>query len=256
VSFNNGSLSGPRERTCNILVGGGCPVRNATVGSNVVYSDRHTVGIELGYAWGGANEDAAVTDNWIVGNLYVKEFGQLTLRGNTIVGSGTLVRYFAHPQEDAARRDWEDNAYHRLAGAGAAFFRGRGEVSTGATFDDWQRETGFDRRSSYAEAPPAGVEVIVRPNEYEPGRALVVVLNWERRPEVELDLSDVLSEGRAFQIVSVQDLHGSPLLTGTYHGENVRLPMKPVPPRPAIGWDSSHLPVTEPEFGVYLLLPE
>ena len=81
------------------------------------------------------------------------------------------------------------------------------------------------------------------------------MVNWERRAEVEVDLSNVLQLGQSFRIVSAQDFFGEPVLSDTYDGGLVKLPMEPVPARRAVGLQSQPLPVTEPVFGAYVVLP-
>ncbi len=46
---------------------------------------------------------------------------------------------------------------------------------------------------------------------------------------------------------------GSPVLVGTWTGEDVALPMRAVPPPVPVGMDRS--PVTGPEFGAYVVMP-
>jgi FlaA1/EpsC-like NDP-sugar epimerase len=104
--------------------------------------------------------------------------------------------------------------------------------------------------------PTSDPRVVVRPNRYEPGRAHVIVYNWDLATQISIDLSPSgLRAGQAFEIRDVQALFDAPVLTATYTGAPVMLPMtglrtatpvwnKAVPPR--------H---TAPEFGVYLVLP-
>jgi hypothetical protein len=83
----------------------------------------------------------------------------------------------------------------------------------------------------------------------------VVVYNWEKAETVNLDLGQVLSEGMRYRIVSAQDFFGPPVLEGTYERRLVPLPMRPTPPVQPVGMPDYPLPVTEPEFGAFVVLP-
>jgi hypothetical protein len=72
---------------------------------------------------------------------------------------------------------------------------------------------------------------------------------------VTVDLGSVLASGDEFRIVSVQNVFGEPIVRGTYRGP-LTLPMKPTAASPAVGLPNTPLPVTEPEFGVFLVLPD
>ena len=91
---------------------------------------------------------------------------------------------------------------------------------------------------------------------FELGRATVVVYNWDRKPKVRIDLKGVLRRGQRFRIVSARNFHGPVAASGTYQGTPVLLPMKHVAPAQPVGMPDYELPVTEPDFGVYLVLGE
>ena len=103
---------------------------------------------------------------------------------------------------------------------------------------------------------PAGTKVFVRPNKYEPGRANVIVYNWDKKPEVEADVSAVLKPGAKFRIVSAQDFFGKPVLEGKYDGKPLRLPMTDYRAPPPVGKPDYVPPATGPEFNVFVVLPE
>jgi hypothetical protein len=129
---------------------------------------------------------------------------------------------------------------------------------------------------------PVGVKVFVRPNKYEPGRANVVVYNWDKRSEVEVDLGAcrvgpvdprglsgkgaagsvgaehppyILKPGAKFRIVSAQDFFGKPVLAGTYDGKPLRLPMADYRAPAPVGKPGYVPPATGPEFNVFIVLP-
>ena len=55
---------------------------------------------------------------------------------------------------------------------------------------------------------PSGVDVFIRPNQYEPGRANITVFNWDHAAAVDVDLSGVAYPGGSFQIRNAQDFFG------------------------------------------------
>jgi hypothetical protein len=66
---------------------------------------------------------------------------------------------------------------------------------------------------------------IVRPSKYEPGRGHLVVLNWQKKATVGVDLGGMLKRGDKFRLMDPRKLWGTPVLTGTYDGKVVRVPM-------------------------------
>ena len=72
---------------------------------------------------------------------------------------------------------------------------------------------------------PAGTRVILRPNKYDPRRAHLAVLNWDRRPAVEVDAGAFLKPGEAYRLHDPRDLFGPPVVSGTADGRLLRVPM-------------------------------
>ncbi|HVH69062.1 MAG TPA: hypothetical protein VM716_14430 [Gemmatimonadales bacterium] len=95
--------------------------------------------------------------------------------------------------------------------------------------------------------------VFVRPNAYEPGRAHIVVFNWNRRAAVAVDVSKVLHAGDRYEVRNVQALFGAPVASGTSAGGTITIPMASVTPPAPIGMARSPAPVTGPAFDVFLL---
>src|SRR5262249_4276111 len=126
---------------------------------------------------------------------------------------------------------------------------------TGNTF--YGATSGFSHSSypnnTYTTSRPTGVQVFVRPSPYEAGRANITVFNWPNQSSVSVDLSSFLSTGTAYEIRNAQDFFGAPVLTGTYNGGSVSLPMTGLSVASPIGWGA---PVaTGPEFNVFVVLP-
>ena len=88
---------------------------------------------------------------------------------------------------------------------------------------------------------------------YVAGRGHIIIYNWSLAASVPVDLSPVLAPGDSFAVWNVQDLFASrPLLSGTYHGGTVAIPMTGVTPPPPLG--GTRLPPrTAPEFDVFVV---
>jgi len=105
-----------------------------------------------------------------------------------------------------------------------------------------------------ATAPTSGVEVFVRPNRYEAGRANIVVYNWARNGSVSVDVSNVLTNGDSFEVRDAQNFVGSPILTGKYYGGSITIPMDSIAVQRAVG----NVPIparhTSSQFGAFVVL--
>jgi hypothetical protein len=71
---------------------------------------------------------------------------------------------------------------------------------------------------------PAGARVFLRPNRYDPGRAHLVLLNWEKRAALDVDLGAFLKAGEGYRLLNPRDLVGKAVVAGTYDGRPVRVP--------------------------------
>jgi hypothetical protein len=75
------------------------------------------------------------------------------------------------------------------------------------------------------DARPKGVRAILRPNTYDSRRAHLAVLNWERRPEVEVDAGAFLQAGEVYRLLDPHDVFGAPVRSGTADGRPIRVPV-------------------------------
>lgn len=105
----------------------------------------------------------------------------------------------------------------------------------------------------YLNTRPSGAKVILRPNQYEPGRAHIAIYNWDLAASVAVDVSSVLSPGTVYELRNAQDFWAEPVLAGTYTGDPLMVPMQALPAAAPIGWPVSPTP-TGPEFNVFVLL--
>lgn len=275
-SFNNGwaRLDGDRlEKMSNLLVGtSDHPADGIAVVDCHLYHGPKVLAtnLQLGHQ-NPANRSATVTGNRVIGGsvaLSLKHWQRATVTGNVFraeTSNNTASdQSLAHasPAAGAPAKgfEWDDNTYfdtttqrYPFQFPGGANQFGGGNLS----FDDWRRATGFDVRSRYTTDAPTGTDVFVRPNQYERGRAHVIVYNWDGKPAVTADLADSgLKDGQEFEVFDAQDFFGKPVATGTYKKNiAVVIPMTPLTHAAPVG-DVLFAPQhTGPEFGVFVILP-
>jgi len=250
ICFENGALSKTADRSPGILVGGGSPAERISVRDNVVYGS----GMRFGYPWGTTSEDLLCTGNYCEG-LVVRDFRKALINHNTIVAHSSAVILEGEKKLLLSGHQWSDNDFFITDGRWGDFAIVENGKSRGLTFEEWRKETGLAAKSTFQKGAPEKLRVIIRPSIHEPGRANIAVLNPLGQEAVELDLSGVLKPGQQFRIISAKDFYGPALVTGAYDGKPVRLPMKAVAAPQPVGMPSVKLPVTEPKFGAFVLLP-
>ena len=101
---------------------------------------------------------------------------------------------------------------------------------------------------------PTGVVKFVRPNKYEQGRGHVVIFNWSGLSAVDVDLSSILMVGEAFEVRDAQNFFGPPIVTGTYAGGTVSIPMTSTLMVPPVGITPLYFH-TSSEFGAFVVVP-
>jgi len=109
--------------------------------------------------------------------------------------------------------------------------------------------------NTYLDAAPAKNHVVLRPNRYEPGRAHIIAYNWEGKDEVSVDPSAVVPVGAAFVVRNVQNFYGPPVVSGTYEGGEISIPVANLPITQPVG-DPEAIPAdqrTGAAFNVFVL---
>ena len=110
--------------------------------------------------------------------------------------------------------------------------------------------------NTYLSSRPTGIRSFVRPNTYEPGRANITILNWDRAATVAVDVSAAgLSAGTRYEVRDARNFYGPAVATGTYSGAPITLPMTGLVAAPPIGNVPIVPPHTAPELGTFVLLP-
>lgn len=121
-------------------------------------------------------------------------------------------------------------------------------------FSAWQNATGYDANSTLSVGNPSGTKVFIRPNRYEPGRANIIVYNWNNLTNVPVDVNSILTPGEPYQVRNAEDYYAPPVLSGTFNGQPLDLPMTGLPVAVPNG-SMTTPPPTGPTFNVFVLLP-
>ena len=107
--------------------------------------------------------------------------------------------------------------------------------------------------NSYLTTKPTVNVVSVRPNKYEPGRANIIIYNWQLLNSVAVDVSSVLPVGTSYHVVNAQNFYGQPVASGTYTGGTISLPMTGLTVAAPVGTPT---PASSgPAFNAFILLP-
>jgi len=102
---------------------------------------------------------------------------------------------------------------------------------------------------------PTGLKGFVRPNRFEVGRAHIVVYNWDKLPQVEVNISAIgLKPGDAFEVRDVQDYYAAPVVVGVYSDGKVRIPMAARSVAPPLGNARRFPQHTGPLFGAFVIM--
>jgi len=108
--------------------------------------------------------------------------------------------------------------------------------------------------NTYLDQITSGSKVFLRPNAYEPGRAHLIVYNWDHAASLNVDLTGLFEVGTAFEVRNVQNVFGEPIFEGLYDGNMVSIPLEGFEPVQPIGPGLiSPDEFTTPEFNVFLV---
>jgi hypothetical protein len=112
--------------------------------------------------------------------------------------------------------------------------------------------------NTYSDTLPHGQQVIVRDNAYDPSRAELVLYDWEETGSVAVDLEGVVPVGAPFQVYSVFDLWGDPVVEAVYEGGavDVALGTKPAPDPQGLAGAIEGQDDPGPAFGVFVVRHE
>jgi hypothetical protein len=252
VSFNNGAVTADpfNSPSANILFGGSVPVRNGTLFDNMTYFSPGVGVHNLLLGFGGMqNQDLTVRNNYAVGGRLLAEVGHwqsFTMTDNSFFGPTSDMIWL----RDSTLSGFQlaNNRYYQDPSADAW-----GYINTDYGFAPWQQLTGVGATDRTVTSDPAEPKVFLRPNRYEPGRANLIIYNWSRQAAVPVDLGAIVRVGDHYEVRNVQDFFGAAVLSGTYGGGPVDVPMSGVTPIAPIGGSPTPPPQTGPDFGVFVV---
>jgi hypothetical protein len=234
---------------------------------NILF-DQFAIGVQA-YTGGGSIDNIQLEGNVAFGNGALSKTSgytyNLLVGGMVVAASPSLVSNFTYtPPAAGGNVDLGYNAGCTNAAVSNNYFTGANSLAvvacatglsiSGNTF--YGGTSGFTPSTfpsnTYLSARPTANRVFVRPNQYEAGRANVVVYNWQLLSSVSVDLSGVLQAGAAFEVRNAQDFFAAPVLSGTYAGGAVSIPMGPHSVAAPVGAPAP--PAIGPEFGVFVVL--
>lgn len=241
-------------------------MENVLFDSNMVYGKLSGFPgfISLGPNGPGAG-DLRFVNNYLRGGIAKwNHWDRLTVTGNTFIVGAIHLFVPADAFLTAPAYLWDNNAWvvpnDGISPGWHMWLNGTKEPQIQGDFVGWQTATGYDANSSFTvttNGRPASNAVFVRENEYEQGRANIVIFNWEGLASVQVDVSNVVASGAGYEIRHVFDLFGSPVASGIYSGGSISVPMTAVaPPEPVGGWPGARgpPPTPGPEFGAFVLV--
>ena len=249
VAFNNYIWGVPSG--ADIFVGGHFPASGIIIDHNYTYRSQNlnTRTADIGYNL-AVNRDVVFTNNYFVGGWSrVGNWATATVSGNTLFNAthGWLLWNLG----DLSGQRWSANRFFGDTTAAAW----RYDSSSITNFRAWRALTKLDNPGGYAGAAPEGLQIVVRPNRYEPGRANIIVYNWAQHSTVSVDVAGILNVGDRYVVQNVQDFYGAPAAGGIYTGGLLDLPMGSVTPPTPLGTTPAQLaPVTGPTFNVFVLM--
>ena len=217
-----GSAAQTGVRSPNIFVGGNPPAARINVVSNYTFQNLNTFGGGVALSYTSTNNiDCSVRDNCFVGGnrVFIAEYYNQMVFSNNFLHGILEDLVTTGPHDRWTNSFWNFNRYH--GGDSAPFVDGK----SARTYEGWRGFSGADANSTYTTALPTGTQVFVRPNRYEPRRAHIAVYNWDDRDTVQVDVSNVLRSGDAFEVRNAQDFFAPPVLTGIYTVLPITLPM-------------------------------
>jgi len=103
---------------------------------------------------------------------------------------------------------------------------------------------------------PTVNQIFVRPITYVPGRAHIVIFNWQGLNSVSVDVSGTgLVSNQAYSVYDAQNLGGSPVASGIYVGSPISLPMTGTAVTQPIGNAPVAAVHTSSDYGAFVLIP-
>ncbi len=109
--------------------------------------------------------------------------------------------------------------------------------------------------NTYHNKLPDENKIVLHENEYDPNRIDLIIYNWEEFDSVNVPLGSLINIGKSFEIYSVFDLWGEPVVSGVYSGEAIQVPMGTKDAVQPIGYPNAITASDDPgkSFGVFII---
>jgi hypothetical protein len=252
TGWNHGSL-GP-EGAGQFILGSGGGGENLTFVENVMYENYGGAAlVRFGYDLNASNRLYTIRNNYLIGGeptLRVWNLTQSTVTGNTFYTPSTCGGCRIDLQRNTSGFIWSGNTWY-----GSSSGSGWGYNNTGYSATAWKSATGLGSGDTFTGSTPAGLKVFVRPNQYEPGRANVTVVNWSGAGAAALDLTGIgLKAGQAYEVRNAQNFYGQPVATGSGPG-TVSVPLAGLS-KPSIKGTSRQPVSTGTAFNAFVVVPK
>lgn len=244
IAVDNGlNIPGEGVIGFDYLIGGQTALQNLVFVKNVALRTNKQTTISLGYLSesdpGAKAISGIATDNYAHGQITINHWdgGSLSFQRNTVVStSGEVVKYNfqdASPVTTGILAD--NNTYCTLDPDGFGPFGLVTNLGASATdFPDiasWRAATGFDLHSTFAAQDNIGTVVKIFASDYVTGRGTMAIDNPSGGSTVSVVLGSIVPIGASYAIYSMFDLPmhsnlgATPVLSGTYVGGSVAVPM-------------------------------
>jgi uncharacterized protein (TIGR03437 family) len=256
TELNNYRLEGNVNFNGRWLVGGGAPAQNIEMVSNLLYKNT----AEFFYS-NKDNKSLTLSGNYLPVATSAQYWDKVEARDNTFFLPGSTsapVRFRTSAGSTVKSSLFEGNTF--IAGAAGQTIASITDTDTQKTtnysFATWQSALGFDLGGKLVVHPkgvPPEPKVFVRRNHYEPTRGHVVIYNWPKLDEVEVDIGAMNPQpGDQWELRNVQN-YFEEKVQGVYEGKPLKVKMTGWTVANPIGEDKPLNPSTFPEFGVFVL---
>ncbi len=207
------------------------PIKNQKILDNNFYNGE----VHLGYAGGNLNTDVVMTGNIVTGwnqgaaqvtAFTVNNWASAYIQNNKFYAAA--VEVFYNPTRNAffsgAGYVWDNNSYYGTYQGRQSpqfvYFAGFGGTDVFGPIADWRAATGKDLNSTVGPRP-TGMDIRIRPNQYEQGRAHITIYNWANATTANVNLSTSgLTNGQSYKIQDAQNFFGTPIYSGTYNSSS------------------------------------
>lgn len=211
------------------------------------------------FGYGGLLSNLTVTGNTFVGGDFVTKFAGNGTNITTVASFSDNVLYgpdsgtYTNKFTTFAVTVWNNNTYYDASGRTMFDYNG-----SNANFASWKSSTGFDASSSEtADAMPDTVVVI--PNDYEIGRASIVVYGISEPSSINVNLATTgLNDNQEYEIRNAFDFFGDAVATGVYDAgaTTISLPLNGAALDVATPIGMAYTPATTvPQFGAFIVIP-